>query len=534
MEQSRRHVEELWEPELKTEFRTAFEQESQILEEQQLKEDELRRQQQWAEIARSLTGQWQDAKDGSDAPRCHIIEEVDGALKTWRSDRPSQKAALWLNKDGIVVRGQGNLQLDMVTVGSKRIRWKHRHGDVSEWHWSGHLEEKSPFGNVWCSLPPHSITKPRGAEKRKSVVYKRLGQLVLQAAHRHYLTELVPRTPPSASAHWKEACLAAENAVRRGDVIAAASELATCEDRVVEGRHSLVQTARQFWKQADLTAEETSMLFVSHPALQEKLLRQSWGKREQKVDGKQLRRFLHRWHGSVQDLSRTDSRRWPRHLRPSENATKEQQDAAMKNVMEQIFQAKALSWPRLRSMLVGGQFWAQTRASDDGSAQEVTVGTTSFDDLVKAVDTEAFHEKAQALGFERLVVQFGRGSHRPRQLGLKTESFGLKPSLDEEMKSASLVISHAGAGSVIEALRERRRLLVVVNPVLMNNHQLELAEAMQKRGHCAMAEDASHVIPRLQEAAEMDLIPYPAANLQPWHDLLEESCGVAPAKPPPD
>mmetsp|Transcript_36786 Transcript_36786/g.68467 ORF Transcript_36786/g.68467 Transcript_36786/m.68467 type:complete len:165 (+) Transcript_36786:79-573(+) len=160
----------------------------------------------------------------------------------------------------------------------------------------------------------------------------------------------------------------------------------------------------------------------------------------------------------------------------------------------------------------------------------VTVGTTSFDDLVKAVDTEAFHEQARALGFDRLVVQFGRGSHRPRDLGLKTESFDLKPSLDDEMRSASLVISHAGAGSVIEALRERRRLLVVVNPVLMNNHQLELAEAMQTRGHCAMARDASEVVLRLREAAEMDLKPYPAADLRPWHEALEDACGVAPAK----
>ncbi|OLP90942.1 UDP-N-acetylglucosamine transferase subunit alg13 [Symbiodinium microadriaticum] len=163
----------------------------------------------------------------------------------------------------------------------------------------------------------------------------------------------------------------------------------------------------------------------------------------------------------------------------------------------------------------------------------VTVGTTCFDELVRAVDTEAFHEKALALGFERLVVQRGRGSHRPRQLGLKTESFDLKPSLDEELKSASLVISHAGAGSIIEALRERRRLLVVVNPLLMNNHQLELAEAMQRRGHCAMAADASEVVARLQEAVQMDLTAYPAANLKPWHDLLEDACGVVPVSRAP-
>ena len=62
---------------------------------------------------------------------------------------------------------------------------------------------------------------------------------------------------------------------------------------------------------------------------------------------------------------------------------------------------------------------------------QVTVGTTSFDDLVKEVDAESFQEQAQvvpskpldfsfffhvrqakALGYKRLVVQRGRGSHR--------------------------------------------------------------------------------------------------------------------------
>ena len=46
-----------------------------------------------------------------------------------------------------------------------------------------------------------------------------------------------------------------------------------------------------------------------------------------------------------------------------------------------------------------------------------------------------------------------------------------------------MVVSHAGAGSIFESVRARRRLLVVVNPELMDNHQVELAEAMAERGH---------------------------------------------------
>lgn len=51
------------------------------------------------------------------------------------------------------------------------------------------------------------------------------------------------------------------------------------------------------------------------------------------------------------------------------------------------------------------------------------------------------------------------------------------------MQSANLVISHAGAGSVLEALDNRKHLIVVINDLLMNNHQAELAEQLCKDGH---------------------------------------------------
>ena len=47
------------------------------------------------------------------------------------------------------------------------------------------------------------------------------------------------------------------------------------------------------------------------------------------------------------------------------------------------------------------------------------------------------------------------------------------------MSLADVIISHAGAGSVMEALRLKKKLIVVVNDLLMDNHQVELATALE-------------------------------------------------------
>lgn len=53
----------------------------------------------------------------------------------------------------------------------------------------------------------------------------------------------------------------------------------------------------------------------------------------------------------------------------------------------------------------------------------------------------------------------------------------------EYVKNADLVISHAGAGSILDALENKTNLIVVVNHNLMNNHQLELAEQLYMDKH---------------------------------------------------
>lgn len=134
----------------------------------------------------------------------------------------------------------------------------------------------------------------------------------------------------------------------------------------------------------------------------------------------------------------------------------------------------------------------------------VTVGTTSFDALIQALDDVSVIDILRSKGYASLTLQIGRGTYTPRNIippgrsravlagsfgeaseprEFVVECFDFRPSLDEAMRGADLVVSHAGAGSVFEALGLRRPLLVVVNETLMDNHQVELAEELAGRGH---------------------------------------------------
>lgn len=118
----------------------------------------------------------------------------------------------------------------------------------------------------------------------------------------------------------------------------------------------------------------------------------------------------------------------------------------------------------------------------------VTVGTTEFDELVKAIDTIEFAREV-AKKFNRLTIQMGRGTYEPKVLkseitGLSVEVYRFKPTLDDDMKTADLIISHCGAGSILEAVSYGKQLIVVVNNTLQGNHQTELSDAMSVAGYC--------------------------------------------------
>ena len=121
----------------------------------------------------------------------------------------------------------------------------------------------------------------------------------------------------------------------------------------------------------------------------------------------------------------------------------------------------------------------------------ITVGTTEFDQLMKSIDVSSFFECVRNCRFTKITVQMGRGIHAPNELkaycersGIEFELYQFKNTLDADMKAADLIISHCGAGSILEVITMGKPLVVVVNTSLQDNHQTELSDALTEGKYC--------------------------------------------------
>ena len=125
----------------------------------------------------------------------------------------------------------------------------------------------------------------------------------------------------------------------------------------------------------------------------------------------------------------------------------------------------------------------------------VTVGSTKFETLIdRLLDDDVLHV-LEKYSFNRMIIQIGNGKHKILNVdegktcleliknNVQIIAYKYKQSIRQDLEQADLVISHAGAGSVIESLEANKKLIVVINESLMNNHQFELADRMYKEGY---------------------------------------------------
>ncbi|EDV28959.1 UDP-N-acetylglucosamine transferase subunit ALG13-like protein [Trichoplax sp. H2] len=160
----------------------------------------------------------------------------------------------------------------------------------------------------------------------------------------------------------------------------------------------------------------------------------------------------------------------------------------------------------------------------------VTVGTTSFDDLIKTISSDECCKILESRGYTKLLLQIGCGNFEPKfntTNKLQLEYYRYKPSLNDDMMNADVILSHGGAGSILECLQLKKKLLVVINDKLSENHQVEFATKLSNSGYlyCCTCNNLTTV---LQESNFSKLKKFPSSEPESFCHFLNQQLGLPP------
>lgn len=140
----------------------------------------------------------------------------------------------------------------------------------------------------------------------------------------------------------------------------------------------------------------------------------------------------------------------------------------------------------------------------------VTVGTQlPFDRLVRAVDAwAALHPEVE------VFAQVGPKGFRSGRFA--SEEFVQPSRANQLMQQAEVIVSHAGMGSVLTALRYQRPILILPRKASLgehrNEHQLATARWLQSRPGVSVAWEAEDVAQRLDARGELATGPQLGAH----------------------
>jgi beta-1,4-N-acetylglucosaminyltransferase len=128
----------------------------------------------------------------------------------------------------------------------------------------------------------------------------------------------------------------------------------------------------------------------------------------------------------------------------------------------------------------------------------VTVGSTDFDLLVRAVDTLA--PSLPGTG----IMQIGHGRYQPKHW----PHFRFAPSLAPYYDQATLVIAHGGLATTMEVLNRGLPLIGVSNHDRSDNHQDDLLTAMEEEGYLVWCRNLDKLDQAIHTALTVPRKPY--------------------------
>jgi len=158
----------------------------------------------------------------------------------------------------------------------------------------------------------------------------------------------------------------------------------------------------------------------------------------------------------------------------------------------------------------------------------VTVGTDApFDRLVRAVDSWA-----AGSGRDDVFAQIGVGGWRPPHL--EWREMLEPPEFMERFRAASLVVAHAGMGTILTALRHGKPILVMPKKAALgehrNEHQTATARHLRELQRVEVAFDEHELLAKLGQVERLAGGEPIGSYAQP--QLIEGLRGFIQGRPP--
>ncbi|MHC4213033.1 MAG: PssE/Cps14G family polysaccharide biosynthesis glycosyltransferase [Planctomycetota bacterium] len=150
----------------------------------------------------------------------------------------------------------------------------------------------------------------------------------------------------------------------------------------------------------------------------------------------------------------------------------------------------------------------------------LTVGTwrIGYDRLLKAidglVDTGVINEE--------IVAQIGYSSYEPKHMTVMR--FCSPDEFTEMISKARIVISHAGMGTIIEAVKQTKPIIVVPRKSELgevdNDHQFVTAKHLEKEGKVLVAYEVDDLPEKTEQAKTF--VPAPGQGSQDIINTVQE------------
>lgn len=126
----------------------------------------------------------------------------------------------------------------------------------------------------------------------------------------------------------------------------------------------------------------------------------------------------------------------------------------------------------------------------------VTVGTTTFESLIKAVD------KAKLKG--KVIIQKAGGKYQPQNY----EFFDYTDNFDDYIKKADIVITHGGAGTLFKLLALGKKIIGIANEERKDLHQWDILKKLSQEKYLIWCQELDQIPQAVEKARKQKLKKY--------------------------